>query len=266
MTIYEQIKAVLQDKSFAIISSKDFINYISSEYGTNPKSIILSDYCYNRFNKGITFNKHIFQYINKNSYKYLGENYPFTGLIYHKPKNNSKELIVGEWKNGIKIMYDGTLGNSELSIGKDIGGTISREQITKLYEEYNDILRLEMNLLNCKPTELRHLIGRIGEFICAMNTYGELARVTNQHGFDVISNGRRISVKTTAQSQGFISINKNTFNNFDDLYVIQYVDDDFRTLYYGPKESILSIKRDYENKFEVDITKLKNLSCKGIDY
>lgn len=262
MTIYEQIKEALKGKSDLIVSSKDLINQISSEYGTNPNSIILSDYCYNRLNKGIAFDKHIFQYINKSSYKHLGENYPFTGLIYHKPKNSDKELIVGEWKNGVKTIYDSSFVNTELSTSNCVGYRISKEQIIKLYEEYNDILKLEMNLLNCKPTELRHLIGRIGEFICAINTGGELTRVTNQHGFDVLSNGRRISVKTTAQTQGFITINSNTINDFDDLCVIQYVDDDFKVLYYGPKESILNIKREYENKFEVDINQLKNLNSK----
>lgn len=41
--------------------------------------------------------------------------------------------------------------------------------IRKLYEEYNEILRYEMNVLKCKPSELRHLIGRIGELYCAMH-------------------------------------------------------------------------------------------------
>src|SRR3546814_11525292 len=54
-----------------------------------------------------------------------------------------------------------------------------------------------------KPTEVRHLIGRLGEFHCALQVGGNLAHMANQHGFDVVcSNDRRISVKTTAQVSG----------------------------------------------------------------
>jgi len=255
MTIFEQIKEVLKNEVGTIVTSKEVIDSIHNKYGTNPKSIILSDYCYNRFNKGIKFDKHLFQYVNKNSYKYLGENYKYTGLIYHKAKGCKKELIVGEWKNGIKTLDDSILtekSNDKLSS--------NIEMISRLYEEYSEILRVEMNLLNCKATELRHLIGRIGEFICAINTNGELAKVTNQQGFDVVSNGRRISVKTTAQIHGFIKVNQNTFNQFDDLYVIQYMDDEFKEIYYGPKENVLEISRVYKNNYEIDINKLKSIN------
>ncbi len=117
-----------------------------------------------------------------------------------------------------------------------------------------------MNILNCKPTELRHLIGRIGEFICALLTNGTLARQTNQHGFDVVSNGRRISVKTTAQLSGFIPINQNTINDFDDFFVVQYVNDDFNIIYFGPKEEVKTISKVYGGKYEVSIGQLKKLN------
>ena len=76
------------------------------KYGTNAGSIILSDYCYNRKNKGILFEKHIFEYLGQGTYKYLGENYPFTGLIYEKPQGQNNETVAGEWKNGLKVLYD----------------------------------------------------------------------------------------------------------------------------------------------------------------
>src|SRR5690625_5760226 len=77
-----------------------------------------------------------------------------------------------------------------------------------------------------------------------------------KNGYDVISNGRRISVKTTAQKSGFISINKNTFDQFDDIFVVQYTDDDFQILFYRPKEEIPT-KRSYGGRYEVDISSLK---------
>ena len=45
------------------------------------------------------------------------------------------------------------------------------------------------------PTELRHLIGRIGELYAALITNGQMATEVNQQGYDVVSvNGERISV------------------------------------------------------------------------
>lgn len=256
-TIYEQIKTVLSNKTNALITPSEIIDQLKNKFGTNPDSVILSDYCYNRFNKGISFNKHLFQYINRSSYKYLGEQYPFNGLIFHKAKGSEEETVIGEWKNGEKIIYEQTSNN------KNQLENISKEQIIKLYENYNEILRNEVSLLNCKPTELRHLIGRIGEFICAIHTDGKLAGEVNQHGFDVISNGRRISVKTTAQGQGsFITLNQNTFDDFDDLFVVQYVDDDFKIIYYGPKEEALDLTRSYKSKYEIDINRLLTIAGK----
>ncbi|MFL0365274.1 DUF6998 domain-containing protein [Pseudobacillus sp. 179-B 2D1 NHS] len=260
MTIYEQMKIVLQGKLNELITSSHVKSALMNQFGTNPDSVILSDYCYNRFNNGTPFNKHLFLYINRNTYKYLEEHYPYTGLIFHKPKGSDEEIVIGEWRNGVSSFYE---KKEDFPIGnRSQIPSIGKEQISKLYEEYNQMLKYEMSLLNCKPTELRHLIGRIGEFLCAIHTNGSLARQTNQHGFDVISKGRRISVKTTAQTSGFITVNQNTFAEFDDFFVVQYIHDEFKVIYYGPKEGILDVARRYENKYEIDIKKLKTVSVR----
>jgi len=246
LTIYEQIIEVLKEKKGETLTSAEIKDLLITKFNTNPGSIILSDYCYNRYNNGIAFTKHLFIYINRSTYRYVGENYPYTGLIFHKAKGAEFESVVGEWDKG------------KLQLYKD-QSTIGISQIKKLYEEYLEMLRFEMNVLGCKATELRHLIGRLGEFFCVLYTNGELAKVTNQHGFDVIKDGRRISVKTTAQDNSFITINKNTFDQFDDFFVVQYKDDDFKVLFYGPKEEIPS-PRTYGNKYEVTISSLKKLS------
>jgi thermostable 8-oxoguanine DNA glycosylase len=105
LTIYEQINLFLQDRVGSIITASEIKDALKTKYGTNKSSIIPSDYCYNRFNDGIKFDKHIFEYIGHNTYKYLGENYPFTGLIIHKPNDTENKLIYGEWNNGRKIIY-----------------------------------------------------------------------------------------------------------------------------------------------------------------
>lgn len=73
------------------------------------------------------------------------------------------------------------------------------------------ILALEVKAFGCEPTETRHLIGRLSEIYCARHVGGKLARRVNQAGFDAIgADGRRISVKTTAQKRGFVSFNERT--------------------------------------------------------
>ena len=70
------------------------------------RSIVPSDYCYNRYNKGLkTFEgPFLFEYVDINQYRILGENYKYTGNIIHKPKFGS-EYIVGQWNDGYKKMY-----------------------------------------------------------------------------------------------------------------------------------------------------------------
>lgn len=106
MTIYEQIKDVLKGKEGQISLSSDIKWKLHRTFGTDHACTIPSDYCYNRINEGIPFDKHIFEYIKRGSYLYLGENYPYTGLIYHKPMGNKVELVAGEWRSGVKILYD----------------------------------------------------------------------------------------------------------------------------------------------------------------
>ncbi len=104
-TIYEQIKDLLKDDLGAIRSSAEIKNELKLKHGTNPRSIILSDCCYNRINDGIRFDRHIFEYISLGEYKYLGENYPYTGIIIHKPKGKKHEVVVGEWNNGKMTIF-----------------------------------------------------------------------------------------------------------------------------------------------------------------
>ena len=255
MKIYDQIKQVLEGREGDIISAGDLKQKLQLVYNTKPGSVLPSDLCYNRFNNGIKFDKHLFEYLTKSTYKYLGEHATYTGLIFHKSKETQQEVVIGEWRDGVKTIYPAEMQDND---------HISADQIKHLYEEYIRVLRFELQVLSCQPTELRHLIGRIGELYCAMVTDGHLARETNQHGFDVVSKGRRISVKTTAQqSNGFIKFNKNTFEKFDDVFIVQYRDDDFHVLYYGLKTPIEEIARIYQDTYEVDLGKLRQLEVGG---
>ena len=132
---------------------------------------------------------------------------------------------------------------------------LTTDQIKTLFNKYNEILKLETLEFGCKPTEVRHLIGRLGEFYCALETNGTLAYEVNQHGFDVVSDGKRISVKTTAQKVGFITISKNTLSRVDELMVIQYLDGAFTTLFYGDVNHAVENSRVWKDSFELDISR-----------
>ena len=84
-----------------IYKYRQILNIVNTVYH-NKTSIIPSDYCYNRINLDIVdeFERrmHIFEYVSKGIYKFIGENASFSGCIEHKDK------IVGRWENG-KILY-----------------------------------------------------------------------------------------------------------------------------------------------------------------
>lgn len=85
----------------------EIVNLVTSKYGCNPTSVIPSDYCYNRLNNGINYEKylHLFEYTDAKTYRYLGLDYPYSGKIIHKP-NGGYEIVVGELKSGVLIAYD----------------------------------------------------------------------------------------------------------------------------------------------------------------
>lgn len=85
----------------------EIVNLVASKFGCNPTSVIPSDYCYNRLNNGINYEKylHLFEYTDTKTYRYLGLDYPYTGKIVHKPKSGY-EVVVGELKDGVLIAYD----------------------------------------------------------------------------------------------------------------------------------------------------------------
>jgi hypothetical protein len=139
---------------------------------------------------------------------------------------------------------------------------LSRSELETLYQRYLGLVRTEIEEFGVKPTEVRHLIGRLGEFHCALQVGGTLVHEPNQHGFDVVcAKGRRISVKTTAQRTGFVAIGKSTIEQVDDLMVIQYRDGGLETLYYGPVNVAVQVCRfyDYSGKHELDISKARRL-------
>ncbi|MBO5869726.1 MAG: hypothetical protein J6Q89_03145 [Clostridia bacterium] len=103
MTIDEQMRTVVTEivSEYGVhyrISLKELYELLGARFQTNSGSIIPSDYCYDRVNKGIEFDKkpRLFKFLGDGMYECLGENYLFTGEI----KNASDETVVGYWDNG----------------------------------------------------------------------------------------------------------------------------------------------------------------------
>lgn len=139
---------------------------------------------------------------------------------------------------------------------------ITRNQIEVLYKKYHDLVQLEVDEFGVKPTEVRHLIGRLGEFYCALKVNGELSHHANQHGFDVVAeNGKRISVKTTAQKSGFVTISSKTLSQVDELMVLQYLDGELLEIYYGDIAPAIEISKTYpyHDKYELNISKARQI-------
>ena len=107
MTINEQMRTVVDEiiSEYGLhykISLKELYELFSARFGTNSGSVIPSDYCYNRTNKGIEFMKkpRLFAFLGDGMYECLGEAYPFNGSVYTCEKGTIDDIEVGVWKNG----------------------------------------------------------------------------------------------------------------------------------------------------------------------
>lgn len=104
LTIDEQMRIVVKEiiSEYDVrykISLKELYELLGARFQTNSSSIIPSDYCYNRVNKGIEFHKkpHLFKFLGDGMYECLGENYRYTGDV----ENASDGTVVGSWENGV---------------------------------------------------------------------------------------------------------------------------------------------------------------------
>lgn len=107
MTIDEQIRTVVDEIIAGYgrhykISLKELYELLGARFGTNTGSIIPSDYCYNRTNKGIEFLKkpRLFSFLGDGLYECLGEDYSFNGSVYACEKGSTEKIEVGSWKDG----------------------------------------------------------------------------------------------------------------------------------------------------------------------
>lgn len=267
VTLFDQLVASFAGTGDRLITTSEIRRTMVERYGTNPASVLPSDYCYNRWNQGIARQQPLFVRVGAGEYRYVGPDQPYTGLVFWRPKSSAADQVAGERVDGVLRLFDASPaaptppGDEALPATQPASSVIplSPVQLDRLYEEYMEVLALEVAEFGCKPTETRHLIGRLGEFYCARQTKGQLARRVNQPGFDVVAEGRRISVKATAQRTGFVSINARTLDRVDDLMVLQYADGAFEILYHGPIGLAVQAARAWKDRYELDLAKARRV-------
>ena len=273
MTIYEQLVDVCAASSRRLLSAAALRAMLAERYGTNPSSILPSDHSFNRWNVGLRGRwRPIFDRQETGDYLYLGAGHRYTGLVYARPRGERSDRVVGEWVDGVPTIYaesrdarpaENFVPPKVPRVGLKDALPLSLRQIERLLAEYTHILKLETTEFGCKPTETRHLVGRLGELFCASRIGGTLATRVNQSGFDVVaSDGRTISVKTTAQRSGFVPIKAATLDRADDLMILQYdVDDGLKVIYYGEARAAVEGVRFAESTgcFELDLARAKRL-------
>ena len=104
MTIDEQMRTVVNEiiSEYGVhykIGLRELYELLGARFQTNSGSIIPSDYCYNRVNKGIEFHKkpRLFRFLGDGMYECLGENYQFNGDV----ENANDGTVVGSWEDGV---------------------------------------------------------------------------------------------------------------------------------------------------------------------
>lgn len=84
-----------------LVTTAELHAFVGERYKIVSGSIIPSDYCYNRVNDGIALTKPtLFEYVERGTYRCLGEGYPYNGGIYHKGRR------VGNCVNGKRQVID----------------------------------------------------------------------------------------------------------------------------------------------------------------
>ena len=114
----------------------------------------------------------------------------------------------------------------------------------------------------CQATELRHLVGRIGELYAALITNGQMALEVNQKGYDVVSSkGERVSVKTTgtlSDANRIVSFNSETIKHVDRIMILRINSEEMQveTLLDLPVEEAQKLMVKQDKKLVINLNKI----------
>jgi len=106
MSIYEQVLHSFGSTTGRLLTAEEIKTRLMERFETNPASVLPSDYCYNRWNQGISGQKPLFVRVGAGEYRYLGPDYPYSGLVYWRPSGATKDRVVGERVAGELRLYE----------------------------------------------------------------------------------------------------------------------------------------------------------------
>ena len=88
------------------VTAQEICQMMHDRFGTNPGSVIPSDYCYNRVNYGINVvtKPTFFEYVDRDIYRCLGA-CPYEGPVMHRPKGERADIQVGVCENGKRHIF-----------------------------------------------------------------------------------------------------------------------------------------------------------------
>ena len=89
-------------------------NSIEETFKKNNTSFVnITAYTYNRWNKGMNEIIEIFEYLGRDTYKYIGtkEISKYSGPVFHNPLGGKHEYKIGDWENGVFTFLNKNLKN-----------------------------------------------------------------------------------------------------------------------------------------------------------
>jgi hypothetical protein len=102
LSVYDQLIAAFGRAGSPILSRAEIVNTLTARFGTNPRSIFPSDYCYNRWNLALGRQRWrpLFVHVAEGSYRYVGPHHRYSGDVMWRPLGNSVDQKYGEWIEG----------------------------------------------------------------------------------------------------------------------------------------------------------------------
>ena len=103
MIIRDKVLSVFQNRVGEEFIREEIIDLVVNDYqSTKRKSVIPTDYCYNKVNKDkSSFILHLFKYLGDAKFRCLGQSCSYSGPIYWKRKGaTGKGEEVGKWEQG----------------------------------------------------------------------------------------------------------------------------------------------------------------------
>ena len=108
MTIEEKVIEIINDYvssngTGSKMTPDQLYSLVTATYPMNRNSFLPADYCYNRTNEGIDFERHshLFERTDDGNYLVLGEDYPYSGPVYYRRRGEKEDSVRGVWTNGL---------------------------------------------------------------------------------------------------------------------------------------------------------------------